>query len=153
MTIQEILDWQESIDRFQLSEAVGRYQIMEDTLRGYNNDSSAGPGNPLYKRAGLSAGDLFSPQNQDKMALVLLNQRGLQKFVDGEITREQFANNLASEWASLPLVTGPNAGRSKYAGDTAGNRALTTVKEFLDAIDAVKANVENPDSFDPRGES
>jgi len=48
MTIQEVLDWQESIDRFQLSEAVGRYQIMEDTLRGYNNDTSTGPGNPLY---------------------------------------------------------------------------------------------------------
>ena len=139
MTIQEILDWQESIDRFQLSEAVGRYQIMEDTLRGYNNDSSTGPGNPLYSRAGLSAGDLFSPQNQDKMAIILLNQRGLQRFIDGEITREQFANNLASEWASLPLVTGPNAGRSKYAGDSAGNRALTTVAEFLAAIDAVKA--------------
>ena len=138
MTIQEVLDWQESIDRFQLSEAVGRYQIMEDTLRGYNNDSSAGPGNPLYTRAGISAGDLFSPQNQDKMAIILLNQRGLQKFVDGEITREQFANNLASEWASLPLVTGPNAGRSKYAGDSAGNKALTTVQEFLNAIDAVK---------------
>jgi muramidase (phage lysozyme) len=153
MTIQEILDWQESIDQYQLSEAVGRYQIMEDTLRGYNNDSSAGPGNPLYTRAGLSAGDLFSPQNQDKLALVLLNQRGLQRFVDGEITREQFANNLAAEWASLPLVTGPNAGRSVYAGDSAGNRALTTVAEFLAAIDAVKANVEDPDSFDPRGES
>jgi hypothetical protein len=139
MTIQEILDWQESIDDFQLSEAVGRYQIMEDTLRGYNNDRGAGPGNPLYTRAGLSAGDLYSPENQDKMAIVLLNQRGLQRFVDGEITREQFANNLASEWASLPLVTGPNAGRSKYAGDSAGNRALTTVQEFLDAIDAVKA--------------
>ena len=59
--------------------------------------------------------------------------------MDGEITREQFANNLASEWASLPLVTGPNAGRSKYAGDDAGNRALTTVQEFLNAIDAVKS--------------
>jgi len=153
MTIQEVLNWQESIDDFQLSEAVGRYQIMEDTLRGYNNDRGTGPGNPLYTRAGLSAGDLFSPQNQDKMALVLLNQRGLQKFVDGDITREEFANNLASEWASLPLVTGPNAGRSKYAGDTAGNRALTTVQEFLDAIDKVKANATDPDAFDPRGES
>ena len=153
MTIQAVLDWQESIDDFQLSEAVGRYQIMEDTLRGYNNDRGAGPGNPLYTRAGLSAGDLFSPQNQDKMALILLNQRGLQKFVDGDITREQFANNLAAEWASLPLVTGPNAGRSKYAGDTAGNRALTTVQEFLDAIDKVKANATDPDAFDPRGES
>lgn len=152
MTIGEVLNWQESIDDFQLSEAVGRYQILEDTLRGYNNDRGVGPGNPLYTRAGLSTGDLFSPENQDKMALVLLNGRGLQKFVDGEITREQFANNLASEWASLPLVTGPNAGRSKYAGDGL-NRSLTSVQEFLDAIDKVKANATDPDAFDPRGES
>lgn len=139
MTIQEVLDWQESIDSFQGSEASGRYQIMEDTLRGYNNDRSSGPGNPLYTRAGLSAGDLFSPENQDKMAVVLLEGRGLSRFLNGEITREQFANNLANEWASLPLVNGPNAGRSVYAGDSVGNRALTTVQEFLDAIDAVKA--------------
>ena len=139
MTIQEILDWQESIDRFQDSEAVGRYQFMEDTLRGYNNDRSAGPGNPLYARAGLSAGSLFNPENQDKMAIVLLNGRGLNRFLNGEISREQFANNLANEWASLPLVTGPNMGRSRYAGDSAGNRALTKVQEFLDVLDQVKA--------------
>ncbi len=143
MTIQEVLDWQESIDASQNSEAAGRYQIMEDTLRGYNNDASTGPGNPLYTRAGLGAGDLFSMINQDKMAIVLLNQRGLTRFLDGAVTREQFANSLASEWASLPLVTGPNTGRSKYAGDSAGNRALTTVAEFLDAIDQVKSSNES----------
>ena len=139
MTITEVLDWQESIDRFQLSEASGRYQIMEDTLRGYNNDNVAGPGNPLYAKAGLTGGALFSPVNQDKMAIVLLEQRGLNKFLNDVITREEFANNLASEWASLPLVTGPNAGKSQYSGDRAGNKSVTTVQEFLNAIDAVKA--------------
>lgn len=138
MTIQEVLDWQESIDSLYNSEASGRYQIMEDTLRGYNNDSSVGPGNSLYKRAGLSSGDLFSPINQDKMAIVLIEARGLTRFLNNEITREQFANNLASEWASLPLVTGPNAGRSKYAGDGL-NKSLTSVADFLAAIDKVKS--------------
>lgn len=152
MTIREVLNWMESIDRFQGSEASGRYQFMEDTLRGYNNDRSSGPGNPLYTRANLSDGDLFSPVNQDKMAIVLLEGRGLTRFLSGEISREQFANNLAAEWASLPLVTGPNAGRSKYAGDSVGNRALTTVQAFLNVIDQVKSNVSNPDAFDPRQE-
>ena len=155
MTIQEVLNWQESIDRKYNSEASGRYQFMEDTLRGYNNDSSAGPGRPLYTRAELSAGDLFSPINQDKMAIVLIEGRGLTRFLDGKITREEFANNLASEWASLPLVTGPNAGRSKYAGDGL-NKSLTSVQEFLSVIDQVKSkNNEynaNPDTLDPRRE-
>ena len=149
MTIQEILDWQESIDTYQLSEAVGRYQIIEDTLRGYNNDRDAGPGRPLYTRAGLSAGDLFSPINQDQMAIVLLEGRGLTKFIDGDITKETFANNLASEWASLPQVTGPNAGKSKYAGDDAGNKSLVTVSEFLAVLDQVKSRSRRPDVINP----
>ena len=156
MTIQEVLNWQESIDTKYNSEASGRYQIMEDTLRGYNNDRSANPtGTPLYERAGLNAGELYSPINQDKMALVLIEARGLTRFINDEITREQFANNLAAEWASLPLVTGPNAGRSKYAGDGL-NKSLTSVQEFLDVVDQVKAKANeptDPDALDPRGEA
>lgn len=149
MTIQEVLDWQESIDRFQDSEASGRYQIMEDTLRGYNNDRSSGPGNPLYTRAGLSASDLFSPENQDKMAIELLRGRGLDRYLSGELSREQFANNLASEWAALPVVTGVNAGRSVYEGDRAGNRALTTVQEFLSVLDQIKTRYDAVQSAPP----
>ena len=144
MTIQEILDWQESIDRFQQSEAVGRYQVVEDTLRGYNNDRTVGPGSPLYIRAGLSASSLYSPENQDKIAIVLIEGRGLSMFLEGKITREEFGDNLAAEWASLPLITGPNRGRSRYAGDSAGNRALTTIDAILAAIDSVKNNYEAP---------
>jgi len=138
MTITEVLDWQESIDDSQLSEASGRYQIMEDTLRGFNNDKDKGPGSPLYTRAGLSGGDLFSPENQDLMAIVLLEQRGLSKFLAGKIDEFDFANNLASEWASLPLVTGKNAGKSKYANDAAGNRSLTSVDAILKVLKEVK---------------
>lgn len=141
MTIQEVLDWQESIDKKYGSEASGRYQIMEDTLRGYNNDTRKGrrdKGTSLFERAGLSGGDLFSPENQDKLATVLIEARGLTKYLNGEITREQFGNNLASEWASLPLVTGPNAGRSRYAGDSAGNKSLTKVESFLSVLDLIK---------------
>lgn len=141
MTMQEVLDWQESVDKFQLSEAVGRYQIVEDTLRGYNNDKEKGPGRPLYTRAGLSASSLFSPENQDKMATVLIRARGLDTFLNSPLAsdREKFANNLAKEFASLPIVSGRNAGKSANQGDKAGNRALTTIQAYLDAIDAVKS--------------
>jgi muramidase (phage lysozyme) len=144
MTIQEVLNWQESIDSFQASEASGRYQIMEDTLRGYDNSRSSGPGNPLYTRAGLSAGDLFSPENQDKMAIELLRGRGLDRYLEGTLSRDAFANNLAAEWASLPVVTGVNAGRSVYEGDRAGNRALTSVQEFISVLDQIKTRYDSP---------
>ena len=161
MTIQEVLDWQESIDEFQDSEASGRYQIMEDTLRGYDNGDRrrpkqpSGPYTPLYTKAGLSSGDLFSPENQDKMAIALLRGRGLDRYLAGTLSREQFANNLAGEWASLPVVTGVNAGRSVYEGDRAGNRAVggtgTTeqeraqnrIQQFLAVLDQIKTNNNN----------
>jgi hypothetical protein len=96
---------------------------------------------------------LYSPENQDKMAIVLIESRGLSMFLDGAITRDQFANNLAKEWASLPLVSGPNAGRSNYDKDAAGNRALTTVQAIRDAIDSVKNKYDAPpgDATDTTG--
>ena len=161
MTIQELLDWQESIDRFQDSEASGRYQIMEDTLRGYNNDRDSGPGNPLYTRAGLSASDLFSPENQDKLAITLLRGRGLDRYLAGTMPIEAFANNLAAEWASLPLVTGASAGNSAYEGDRAGNRAVggagtneeerarNRINEFLSVLREIKTRYESMPPGDP----
>ena len=141
MTIGEVLAWQESVDRSSNSEAVGRYQIMEDTLRGYNNDRTGkGTTRGLYERVGLSEGDLFSPENQDKMAIYLLEEDGLTRYINGEITTERFANNIAATWASMPLVTGPNAGRSKYESDI--NRALVPVEPFLNAVRSVKTRAE-----------
>jgi muramidase (phage lysozyme) len=125
MTIAEVLAWQESIDARYQSEAAGRYQIMEDTLR------------PLPAAAGLKMYDLFNEANQDALATVLLRRRGLDKFLAGQISAEEFANNLAREWASLPVVTGPKAGRSFYAGDGL-NKSHVSVEEFLAAVRAVK---------------
>lgn len=125
MTIGQILDWQDSIDRFQNSEAVGRYQIMEDTLRG------------LYRNAGLQKDDLFNPTNQDYLATQLLRRRGLTDYLTGRITAEKFANSLAHEWASLPLVTGPRKGQSVYAGDGM-NAAHAPVEAFLAAVRGVR---------------
>ena len=154
MTIQEVLDWQERIDNGpQASEAAGRYQIVEDTLRGYNNDRyssrqaaiAAGRGSSaLYTKAGLSGSDLFSVINQDKMAMVLIEQRGLSKYLNDEIRWDEFANNLSNEFASLPIVGGPNAGQSSYEG-VAGNRSLggdtaaAKIQGIRSAIEAVKA--------------
>jgi muramidase (phage lysozyme) len=149
MTIQEVLDWQESIDPFQLSEASGRYQIMEDTLRGYDNGDSrnprAAPSNytPLYTAAGLSASDLFSPINQDKMAVQLLRQAGLERYLNGSLSQREFANRVAGIWAALPLVDGDGRGQSAYQGDSAGNASRTSVQTYLRVLDQIKSSYEN----------
>lgn len=125
MTIGEVLAWQDRIDPRYSSEAAGRYQIIEDTLRG------------LYLEAGLTADDLFDADNQDRLAVQLLRRRGLDDYRAGRISVEKFANSLAKEWASLPCVSGPKKGRSFYSGDGL-NRALVAVEPFMEAVRAVR---------------
>lgn len=125
MTIREVLAWQDGIDAKYMSEAAGKYQILEDTLRG------------LWKEAGLSLDDLFDEAGQDKLATALLKRRGLDRYMAGKIGAEEFANNLAREWASLPCVSGPKKGRSFYDGDGL-NKALVDVKPFLAVVQALK---------------
>ena len=126
MTIAEVLGWQDSIDARYKSEAAGRYQIMEDTLRG------------LYRSAGMTGADLFDRAGQDRLATELLRRRGLDMFLDGRLSAEAFANNLAREWASLPMVSGPKKGRSYYDGDGL-NKAGVDVAPFMAAVRAIKA--------------
>ncbi|MEM8773844.1 MAG: hypothetical protein AAGF53_02360 [Pseudomonadota bacterium] len=136
MTIGEVLDWQDSIDRLYPSEAAGRYQIMEDTLRG------------LYHDAGLTLMHRFSEKNQDLLALQLLKRRGLSHFLAGLTAPIKFAQSLSKEWASLPATIKDKRGRkakgqSYYAGDGL-NRSHVTIPEFMAAIDTVKQPEEPP---------
>lgn len=125
MTVGEVLNWQDSIDPVYRSEASGRYQIMEDTLRG------------LYAEAGVRLTDYYNAATQDRLAVQLLRRRGLERYVAGKMTAEQFANSLAKEWASLPVVSGAKKGKSFYAGDGL-NASLVDVGPFLAAVRAVK---------------
>lgn len=125
MTIAEVLAWQDSIDPLYRSEAAGKYQILEDTLRG------------VYVEAGLGAKALFDEDNQDRLAEALLRRRGLGLYRSGAMTAEAFANSLAKEWASLPVVTGKKKGQSYYSGDGM-NKALVNVEPFLAAVRAAR---------------
>lgn len=131
MTIGQVLAWQDRIDPRYRSEAAGRYQILEDTLRG------------LYEEAGLTMGDRFDKAGQDRLAEALLRRRGLAQYRTGAISAHTFANNLAKEWASLPCVTGPKKGRSYYSGDGL-NAALVDVEPFLAAVRACSSNEPQP---------
>ena len=122
MTVDEVLAWQDSIDPKYNSEASGRYQVMEDTLRGLKNSGV------------VSGNERFDPAGQDKIGIALLKIRGLNRFLDGTITAEQFGNNISYEWASLPIITGPRAGQGRYSGQ--GGRI--SVQEVLDVLKRVK---------------
>lgn len=132
MTIREVLAWQDSIDHLYMSEAAGAYQMLEDTLR------------DVYAPAGYALDDLFDEATQDGIAVYLMKRRGFTKFLRGEISETTFANNLAHEWASFPLVNGPRRGKSVYGGDKAGNKALVSPEMVLEAVRATTEPVRAP---------
>lgn len=122
MTIGEVLAWQDSfVEQGAPSNAVGKYQIIASTLRG------------LVVQLGLNANDTFNAPMQDRLAMALIDRRGAKDFVKEQISIEQFATNLAQEWAALPALQGPNIGRSYYDGDGL-NAARVTDQEIRSAI-------------------
>lgn len=128
MTIDEVLAWQDQyVADGSPSSAVGKYQFIRGTLR-------------ELKESGNYTGDeMFSNDLQDQMATELMNRRGYQEFMNGEISAEQFADNMAKEWASLPMATGPNAGQSYYSGDGL-NKALVDLDDYLTQLEAMRGN-------------
>lgn len=135
MTIREVLAWQDSIDLLYQSEAAGAYQFMEDTLR------------DIVTKAGCTLDDRFNEKTQDKLATYLLRRRGLDQYLDGTLSLEDFCNNLAKEWASLPVVTATQGakrwlkpGQSYYEGDGL-NKSHVSVAAFKDAVRSIKEPV------------
>ena len=121
MSINDVLAWQDSIDRLYNSEAAGGYQMMEDTLR------------DLFPRMGLTGNELFDGAMQDRMAIHLMRDAGLDDFLTGRVGADSFGNRLAGIWAGLPQVSGAGAGRSVYEG-TNGNHALASASTFMSIL-------------------
>lgn len=106
MSIAEVLDWQDKfVASGNPSSAVGRYQIINTTLA------------DLVKTLDIDSSQKFDKSTQDQLAAALMERRGLQQYVNNELSPEQFAANLAKEWAALPRIIGDNPEASYYAGD------------------------------------
>ena len=74
--------------------ATGLYQVIPSTLQG------------IYPKAGLKSSDLYSPANQDKIAVALLMERSnLRKYLTGVVpdtqaNLEKAAMDIAMTWSS-----------------------------------------------------
>ena len=126
MTIGEVMAHQSSSPRRLF--AAGRYQIIPDTLKG------------ILPSSGLTVRDLFSPQNQDRLGLALIQRRKQAwDYLTGKsANRDAALLALAQEWASLP---DPRTGNSYYGS---GNRAQHTVAEVAAALDAARTSLSAP---------
>lgn len=125
MSIQEVLDWQSALPG---NTAAGRYQFINSTLQ-YLVDSGD-----------LDPNATFTPEQQDLAAIAIMERQGkLNAYMNGEISREKFADNLATIWAGLPEVIGKDRGKSKYSG-VQSNAARTDVNSVLSGLQQFEEN-------------
>lgn len=147
--LTEQLRWVRSLK--QASGAAGAYQIIRPTLQGLIKQYSV----PLEAR--------FTPDLQDAFGLALLQRRGFDKFMAGTLGLKDFGNELAKEWASLPLLSPVKRkvkgvtrtiprGASYYDGDGI-NKSLdgamdfeSVLSEALNERDRQPAPVEQPEA-------
>ena len=133
-------------------------QIMR--YQGDENGPAAGAGQIKFNtfktllkmNDGLLPTDVFTPEVQDHANNRLLDRRGFNAWSRGEKSSFDFANDLASEWAGLPLVrdtiktTGEvrKAGESRYGNNTPGISA----NNWLSAVTSAFGD-EVPDQIGP----
>jgi len=119
ITIREI----KALQRRGLLHAVGRYQIIPSTMRA------------AVKWAKLSEEEYFSPENQDKLLLALLQHKRpkVWQYIKTGHHLPTAINELAKEWAGIPTTSGHS-----YYGY--GNRAHTTVAKVRAVLQQLRLN-------------
>jgi conjugal transfer mating pair stabilization protein TraG len=126
MTVNEVLAWQKQfVEQGNQSSAVGRYQFIDSTLQG------------LVRELKIDGNMKFDEALQDRLAVALLERRGIRDYVDNKMSREEFAHSLSKEWAALPKAIGENPEQSYYASDGL-NKAQLSVNELYAGIATVR---------------
>lgn len=120
--MNSMLDEQRRTRGRAISTASGKYQIIRTTLQGLMNDMRLNPDTTI-----------FSEQTQDHFAIQLLRWRGIHRYLNGSLSIEQFATNIAKEWASIPIQNG----RSYYNDGI--NKSLTTYDEVIRVLTLIKS--------------
>jgi conjugal transfer mating pair stabilization protein TraG len=122
LSVNEVRALQTELVRSTGGSAIGRYQILDDTL------------GSLATRLGLSGDERFTPALQDRLALKLAQDAGLDRWLEGRLSDDQFARNLSQIWAGLPT---DETNRSAYEG-IAGNRAALKYDAMLASLRSIR---------------
>jgi len=137
LTVKEIMDYQGNNN----GPAAGAGQIKFDTL------------SYLINAGTLSEDDLFTAATQDVANNKLLDRRGFNSWLSGDLSDLDFGDNIASEWASIPLLssmTTPNGvekerGESRYGGS---NKALLGADVWENVLYTAKGQSKTPQTID-----
>lgn len=123
MTLEELYkDMRARGNRFG-SSASGRYQYIRKTLQSVAASMGLDPKTTK-----------FDAETQDKIAIYHLRRdHGLDKWLAGGMSNEQFLNKLAGTWAGVPNTSG----RSTYAG-VLDNKAGMSTGNAIAALDKIQ---------------
>ncbi|CAN5673545.1 hypothetical protein BH23PAT2_BH23PAT2_03350 [soil metagenome] len=129
MTVAEVLHWQQHMIDSGGNSPAGYTQIIKPTLEAQIITLDIDPQ------------ALFDEVLQDRIAISLLELRGVNAYLNGDITTSEFAYNLSQEWAALPrVIDSDNPGDSYYAG-VGNNQAHTPVEEIITGLEAFRQDV------------
>ena len=103
LTVAEIMAIQEK-NRGNDGGAAGAGQIKKSTMQLLLNNKI------------LSKDDKFTPEVQDRAHLFLLQNRGLNDFLSGQIDLNEYGHRLSMEYASLPSMKGETPDMSYHKG-------------------------------------
>lgn len=106
--------------------ALGRYQIQMRTAK-----------EQLAKRGIDPSTFKFDQAGQDKIFQMLLEHRGLNEYIAGTMSEDEFATELSKEWASLPENTD---NLSYYHGD-GRNKAHRTYEQTIQQLRMLKTGM------------
>jgi murein DD-endopeptidase MepM/ murein hydrolase activator NlpD len=133
MTVGEVASAQQSGQVF----AVGKYQIIPDTMTGFLRNSD------------VKMGDKFDQRTQEKFKDYVINIKrpAIGRYLRGESDdRDAAAQAVAREFASVGLTkaeAGRGRGQSRYAG-TGNNAASISPDQVASALDADRSATLSP---------
>lgn len=107
------------------SGAMGRYQQMPQFVLSRARSVGLNPDT-----------DLFNEENQNKLAILLIDGAGYKRWKSGEMSTEQFAHNLSATWRGLPEGPSNLTYQDQYAS---GNKAHTSWANVMATLSAVKS--------------
>ena len=134
MTISQVQQYQRNrITSGQVSSAVGKYQFIQSTL------------SETVERAGFNPETtFFTPEVQDQLMTTRLDQRGLSIWKKGNMDNNTFQDNLAKEFASVPVATAQQGahgailpGQSYYEGDGINSAKHVNATKFGNSLNQI----------------
>ena len=132
MTLNEVRTLQDEILKNSgnlNSSAVGKYQIVRSTLFG----GKSGWGG-LAAQMGLKPTDIFSPELQDRLAMTIIKQSGLDRYKSNTMSLIDFQKNLSTQWDSI---------ENPYTNKTGtGNKPATKSSKIQPVLSALGPQID-----------